>query len=836
MAGQVTAEDVEDPELAALIPSAQPSPYGERIATWHFPAEGSAPADSRPSGLLDINSAANQSMPAIGSAGSQPTPRPAAPPPAKPAEDKEDPELAAMIPKLEKKADERSMLEKLQEKVYPTKTEAEGGVINPDLEKLPDWTLMAPVAEHPINSARAALGTLISTKEETAAVIKEQFPGTKVEEKGAYLVITPKGSGQSYAWKPGIRTSDFARAALTIPVAGAGAAAVGAGVAAALPGAVGAGLTGLGSTLAGAGLLELEKYSAGGGFNPLNLAGAVAGHGVIQGIGAGLGAVGRRVFGTAPEVGGALAGAEGATLQPGANAPAAPQMTAEQLGPEMAAAGRGMGSSQRAVAGQAMADPELMTAARNLTGPDGRPLIESMTPAQLSQNPTYQSLANAGTGAVESHNRTIRGLGHALTDALDAAGAKSNQGSLERAAKTAIEDRLARAKAVVDKIYGLLDGADAVEASGTEPARAAVKGLVAPETRTAIPKFKEAIAGIEKELGTLPDPVKKFRNQLLSGGEIPTRKMVDRMRKIAGADIGKGGKKYGIDIAHALYDALDEDQLTGGESFKGEVESLSKMGKVASITHREMNKMVHGVLGKELEHSLTDKLESEVVNLAHGDEREFNRLIMTTPDEMRPDLAKFALRQFVDRSRNLDIRSLNDWYKAMEGNRPSWNALKAHIGPDLAENLERVGKLSRNVEAAMDAAAPVDFKGTFREPWNLPGLAAKGLKTLAVAKLTTPLGAAGYAIADLIFAKKAALAEAMGEYLASPAARQFMTAELKGTVTAGMIRNMMEVASFRKVMHLANIPVHARQAWLASGMGSPLPAGAPWNQPQERPQ
>ncbi len=708
---------------------------------------------------------------------------------------------------------EEGKLAKLWEKIHPTKTEAEGGVINPDLEKLPDWTMMAEPAAHPINTARAALGTLISNIDETKDVIKEQFPQAKVEKKGAYLLIT-QPDGSQYSWKPGMRASDFARAAATIPVAApvAGAAAAGA----ALLGAPAA-AAGLVGTLGSAAYLESLKSSTGGGFSAGNVVGAGLLHGVLHAPGAALRALGV----LAPEASGALAGAEGAAIQPGTppapEVPAAPVMSEAELSSNLASAGRGSSSAARAVAGQVRPDPELLTAAQGLVGADGQPLVESLTPAHLSGNRIYQRLANAAAGAGETHAEAARGLGGALKQAWELAGAPSNQGALENQVKNAITRRLDAAARLVDETYAAIDGADAVAASEGSPGRPAVQGIVARSAPAPVPEFNSVIETARKDLGnTLPKAVEKLRAELFSGAGadgVPTRAMVNRIRMMVGRDIGAGGKKYGIGLAHDMYNALDAAYLSSAEKFRPEAGQLLADGKRASIFLREARDLTNSVLGERAQNSLTDKITQEVGSLAHGTSDEFSRVMSVAPDAMKPGLARFALRQFVDRAGSLDVRALNDWFKAMKGNPSSWNALKMYIGEDLANNLESTAKISSNVEAAMNAVRP---RQPFPEPWNLPGIAKKMLKMAVLAKFTGPLGAGAYALGDRILAPPSALNTAVGEYLASPAARAFMAAEMKGAVTPGMIRSVMENGLFRKAAHLANLPVHARQAFLAA--------------------
>lgn len=770
--------------------------------------------------------------------------------------------LATLPPPPPQPPQPQGRFARLWEHIHPTKTEAEGGVINPELDKLPDWTDAPemsltdsnPFSNHTNRALMAQLGTLISGPEETLAVLKEQFPGAKIEKKRAYIVINSE-DGQRYSWKPGMRASDWTRAAKTIPVTAGGAALT----TALLPEAAATAAAGLLPVLGGQALLELQKARAGGGVSLGNMVGAGLLHGLLHGTGRTT-----AINALADEGGGALAGAEGAAVQPPAPAappaPPAPPMTTEQLRAEMAAAGRGNASSAAAVAGQVNPNPEAMAAARTLKGPDGQPLIESLTPAQLSQNPRYRGLANAATGAEDTHKQTISALGGALDNAIEVAHSPANQGALETAAREEIGSRLSIAKKLASEKQREVWG------------RHGVGGLVPGNTPTPISKFDAFIKTMqENRLGNLPPEVEQIRNDLYRGTRwiktaqteaqlaaekaaqeeygkfltsehpnmTPAQRMNEsaRLRDVADIQVRKrfagvrqsptqamvepirrklqsgGYKDADRALQTELASILWDDQIETAKTIGGEVADKALDARGSWWAQSEMHRVAHSVLGEDLTKSLTDKVTAAVRDMPHGPPDEVKRILNVAPVSMRHDLVKFATRQFVDRNRNLDVVGLNDWYKAMEGNRPSWNMFKSYAGADLAEGLESTAKISRNVEAAMRAAKP---RGEFPEPWDLPGLAKKAFKLLVAGHIGGPLGAAGYAIADRILEKPSPINDAVGKYLASPISCAFMTAAERGYVSPGLFQSMLRDPAFRMVMDAAQIPAHARQAWLHS--------------------
>lgn len=84
----------------------------------------------------------------------------------------------------------------------------------PETEAAPDWTQL-PEYANDFGAAgwKAALGTTFTNPEETAQVLKAQFPGVQVrqDEKGNYFIRSAE-DGQEYAIKPGFRASDIPRA------------------------------------------------------------------------------------------------------------------------------------------------------------------------------------------------------------------------------------------------------------------------------------------------------------------------------------------------------------------------------------------------------------------------------------------------------------------------------------------------------------------------------------------------------------------------------------------------------------------------------------------------
>lgn len=132
------------------------------------------------------------------------------------------------------------------------------------IEALPDWATMPEMNEASMASFKAALGTMLTGPEETARILKANYPQLNItqDEKGN-LMFQSTIDGQWYGYKPGGRVSDIPRAAF------AGAAFTPAGRASSI---VGSGLAAAGTQAA----IEASQAATGGEFDVKPILGAGA--------------------------------------------------------------------------------------------------------------------------------------------------------------------------------------------------------------------------------------------------------------------------------------------------------------------------------------------------------------------------------------------------------------------------------------------------------------------------------------------------------------------------------------------------------------------------------
>lgn len=168
-----------------------------------------------------------------------------------------------------------------------------------ETEAAPDWTQLPEYANN-FGSAgwKAAIGTTFSNPEETAKVMKANFPGIDVrqDDKGNYFLKSAE-DGKEYAIKPGFRATDIPRAI------GSVAAFTPVGRVASIPGQAAA----AGGVQAA---IEGTQAATGGEFNPGDVAAAGALGALVPAASRALSALGARMGGGADDVAAAARGAE----------------------------------------------------------------------------------------------------------------------------------------------------------------------------------------------------------------------------------------------------------------------------------------------------------------------------------------------------------------------------------------------------------------------------------------------------------------------------------------------------------------------------------------------
>lgn len=385
---------------------------------------------------------------------------------------------------------------------------------------LPDWAGMPELGSLTAASAKTGLGTFFAGPKEAVAVIKHNYPDTKVaqDSKGNYL-LTSSLDGQQYAIKPGFTWGDVPKAlgyiaALTPTGEGA-------------QGLIGAAAQGAAVQTAA----EATQAATGGEFNPSAIAEAAAGNALVPGAAKLLEAAKPAVVGAVDAIRGGKAGVmpphqrgeppalEGEYIpasQPGANtypgaqlpsgqralpAPAAevppgvppnPAAAAEAAAPQAAAEARGT-----AVPPPPVPPAEPAPAA---PGPGGAPPVEPVAPGMTVPESTVAPAAGGGTLSAEELAHTARkasggGFGSGAAKETLATEVAPDAATLESARRLGIEEHLQPGHVTTNAAYRTLD-ATLKSIPGSELKAAEVAGMT---------KVAERADALVNELGGTHD-------------------------------------------------------------------------------------------------------------------------------------------------------------------------------------------------------------------------------------------------------------------------------------------------------------------------------------------
>lgn len=145
----------------------------------------------------------------------------------------------------------------------------------PETEQLNDWAEMPELNELTFNSFKTALGTMMTNPEETAGIIKAQYPDVQMRtDYNGNIILKSSVDGKEYAIKPGFQASDIPRS-------------IG-GIAAFTPAGRATSALGLaGASAATQGAIEGVESATGGNFDAGNVAlagGIPAASGLLSGI------------------------------------------------------------------------------------------------------------------------------------------------------------------------------------------------------------------------------------------------------------------------------------------------------------------------------------------------------------------------------------------------------------------------------------------------------------------------------------------------------------------------------------------------------------------------
>lgn len=726
----------------------------------------------------------------------------------------------------------------------------------PTTQALPDYAAMPELNTFSMASFKSALGTMISSPEETIQIIKSNYPGVQVtqDEKGNY-VLQSSIDGQFYAIKPGFQVSDIPRAV------GAVAAFTPAGRAVTIPGAIAAGA----GTQA---VIEATQAGTGGRFDTgeVALAGALGGAGqavtripqAVRDVRAGrvppaaappaapAGAPGAApaapaagriepTFEPAPMM---PAGVQpsGAVTFPVPPSPAAPAaaMTAEELTAttrRAAEGGLGAGRATEILATQAAPDPKVLEAARRLK-------IEGyLQPDHLTSNQAYRELAQAvksipGSQARAAEIAGLEQVGKQADDLITKIGGLTDLSQMNKAVRTQLDQTVTNLSNQADDAYKALRTAIPAQTRG--PADNVINFV---QQRADDLDGAQNLSSLEKSVRRklTPKEIKDDAGNVI-GMRNPTYALIDDVRRDIGAAARQQGPFADADtgLAKRLYALIDDDQFNLAETVgRGEQYRLAK--SLVQMRKGFEDDMV-SLFGKQLDQSLVTKLSTATTALSKGDGEKLVNILTAIPKDMRQMVAASALNTaFGKATQNgtLNFNTYANWYKGLLENKQAYAALMNNLPQPARKSLSDLYRVADNVRKASRErittgriqAVQQELQGADSLLGSVYMVAKRAAIGLPIEAATTAVGLPGAGIASGLTAAlskgvKPQVIKAADELIASPDFQRLAIEGANKTPSQATVRAVARSAAFQRFAEAAKMPreMSWRERWLVQSM------------------
>lgn len=731
----------------------------------------------------------------------------------------------------------------------------------PTTQALPDWASMPELNTFSMASFKSALGTMMTSPQETVQIIQSNFPGVKVsqDEKGNF-VLQSSIDGQMYAIKPGFQVSDIPRAAgavaaftpagraTTIPGAIAGGAATQAGIEAtqaATGGRFDTGEVALAGAMGGAGqavtrIPQMVRAVRGGEVPPAAPAAAPAAGRVeptfepAPMMPAGVqpsGAITTPV--TPPGVSMGTAMAPAAPAAPAAAA-AAPMTTTELAQTARTATGGGMGAGRatEVLATQAAPDPKVLEAARRLK-------IEGyLQPDHLTSNQAYRELAQAvksipGSQARAAELTGLEAVGKQADDLITQIGGMTDLSRMNQAVRTNLSQTVANLERKADEAFTQLRNDIPAQTRGT-----ADNVLAFIEQRARDLDGAENLSTMEKFIRNrlTPKPIKDEAGNVI-GTRPPTYALIDDVRKEIGAAAREKGKFKDADTGAAknLYGLINDDQFRLAETV-GRGEQYRLANSLVKMRKGIEDDMI-SLFGRELDQSLVTKLSTATTALSKGDADKLVKVLQAIPEDMRQMVAASALNTaFGKATQNgaLNFNTYANWYEGLLQNKQAYAALMNNLPQPARKALSDLYRVSNNVRKATRErittgriqAVQQELQGADTLLSNIFNVAKRAAIGIPAEAATTAVGLPGAGIASGLTAAlskgvKPEVLKAADELIASPEFQRLaVEGATKTTPSQSTIRSVALSAAFRRFADAAKMPQELswRERWLVQSM------------------
>lgn len=759
-------------------------------------------------------------------------------------------------------------------KARPTLGQKAMDVITGDLRKTeeteaaPDWTQLPEYANNfGAEGWKAAIGTTFSNPEETAKVMKANFPGIEVrqDEKGNYFLKSAE-DGKEYAIKPGFRATDAPRA-------------IGS-VAAFLP--VGRFLSIPGQAAAAGGIqaaIEGTQAATGGEFNPLDVGAATVLGGAVPAASRAVSALANRLGGGAvDDVAAAAArqapeGAPQPIPQPEVVPPASPaaaraaQAEADALragivpeatpgGPGAAplaqadlsaltkeaatATGKAQTRAQQILAEQAAPDAETIAAAQRLG------IADNLQPDHVTTNQAFRELSQAvksmpGSEARAAEIEGLQAVAKRADDLVTELGGTKDMSTLSDNVKNRMVSTVDDLEDQANKLYA------EIRANIPNDTR-----VTAPSTLEFIQERAKSLGGVqnltpmEKRIVTRLTPKVRTTTEQVPGRvgitsgttrqvgstELPRYGLLDDVRTSVGQAARMQGpfKDADTGLAKKLYGLITADQEAAIKPF-GMTETIDA-AKAAVRTRKALEDDVVSLYGKNLGSSLVGNLAGGVQSLGKGDTSKFLKLINAVPKELRPEVTASALNYGFRngaKSGDLNFRTFTQWFEGLQQNKQAYNALMANLPKQAPQMLKDLYRVSSGIAAASKErivtgrlnAITKELQGPDSALQRVYQAASKVAGVAAMEAATSTVGAPGAGLAagitSALMKGKPDVMKAADKLISDPAFISMAKASMRGEAPkAATVKHLAKSAQMREFFQKAGKPPEMRnhEEWL----------------------
>lgn len=553
----------------------------------------------------------------------------------------------------------------------------------PETEGLGDWATMPELNELSFNSFKTGLGTMLTNPEETAGIIKAQYPDVQMRtDYNGNIILKSSIDGKEYAIKPGLQASDIPRAAGAIAaftpagrVAGAGAQALAAG--------------GTQAAMEG-----IESFT-GGDFSGTNVAATAA----IPFAGGGINALKKAIAGkAAPAVGVVEEAAQAAPIE---NIVQAPAQSLNEISVTAKKAGSGSTSATEQLATQAMPDSEKVAAAKRLG------IEEYLQPDHVTTNQVFRELSQAvksypGSIARAEELKGLEAVTKRANDVIESLGARdvsTVSDTARKELKNVYDTSFKQAGKLYDEMRASIPSTTQVQADNV---------LNAIKQRADELGGTEFLSAPEKMVLSKLSP-KQIKNDAgeVVGEKLPTYALLDDVRRdiVAAKYKNQGAFKDADDrLLNIINDGLRADQKAVAEQF-GLAETFYLAQKTAS-TYKAIQDDLTSLFGKTISGSIASDISASTSALSKGDTSKFINLLGAVkylPKEQQQQIVAAGLNTAFGKSLQsgqMNFGAYSKWYRGLQDNKQAYTALMTNLPKSTVKDLDDLYKVSEGIAAA----------------------------------------------------------------------------------------------------------------------------------------